>query len=167
MLILGEMKSILLHSRGRDLTFAAVVSLLPKVSLMRSLTRLINEKCKLYPVQGFAHQRGLTSLLMSAAMVDTCHLCRKTTPHYKEYNFFHSLLISLHTHSLTEQHFFQKMLNCADLGSYINAARTRLKLTAKNIFILNQRSNLKPWKGPSEQERMATASFTVNEMALT
>lgn len=131
MLILGEMKSILLHSRGRDLTFAAVVSLLPKVSLMRSLTRLINEKCKLYPVQGFAHQRGLTSLLMSAAMVDTCHLCRKTTPHYKEYNFFHSLLISLHTHSLTEQHFFQKMLNCADLGSYINAARTRLKLTAK------------------------------------
>lgn len=131
MLILGEMKSILLHSRGRDLTFAAVVSLLPKVSLMRGLTRLVNEKCKLYPLQGFAHQRGLTSLLMSAAVVDTCHLCRETTPHYKEYNFFHSLLISLHTHSLNEWHFFQNMLNCADLGSYINAARTRLKLTAK------------------------------------
>lgn len=127
------MKSILPHSRGRDLTFAAEVSLLPKVcvSLMRGLTRLANEKCKLYSVQGFAHQRGLTSLLISAAMVDPCHLCRKTTPHYNEYNFFHSLLISLHTHSLTEWHFFQNMLNCADLGSYINATRTRLKLKAK------------------------------------
>lgn len=84
------MKSILLRSRGRDLTFAAEVSLLPKVyvSLMRGLTRLVNEKCKLYSVQGFAHQRGLTSLLMSAATVDHCHLCRKTTPHYTGYNFF-------------------------------------------------------------------------------
>lgn len=131
MLILGEMKSILLHSRGRDLTFAAEISLLLKVyvSLMRGLTRLKNEKCKLYPVQGFAHQGGLTSLLMSAAIVDPCHLCRKTTPHYKAYNFFQSLLISLHSHNLTEWHFFQNVLNCADLGSYINA--TRLKLTAQ------------------------------------
>lgn len=133
MLILGEMKSILLHSRGRDLTFAAEVGLLTKVyvSLMRGLTRLGNEKCKLYSVQGFAHQRDLTSLLVSAATVDPCHLCRKTTPYYKGYNFFHSLLILLHTHSLTGWHFFQNMLNCADMGSYIHATRTKLKLTAK------------------------------------
>lgn len=121
MLILGETKSILLHSRSSHLTFAAEVILLPKVyvSLMRGLTRLVNEKCKLYSVLSFAQQRGLTFLLMSAAMVDPCHLYRRTTPHYKGYNFFHSLLISpiiCHTYSLTEWHFVQNMPNCAGFG---------------------------------------------------
>lgn len=96
MLILGETQCILLQSRVRDLTFVAEVLLLPKVqvSLMRGLTRLVNEKCKLYSALSFAQQRGLTSLLMSAATVDPYHLYRKTTPHYKRYIFFHSPLIS-------------------------------------------------------------------------
>lgn len=102
------------------------------MSLIRGLTRLVNENCKLYSVLSFAQQRGLTFLLMSAAMVDPCHLYRKTTPHYKGYNFFRSLLISpiiTHIYSLTEWHFVQNMPNCAGLGSYVNATRTRLKLT--------------------------------------
>lgn len=172
MLVLGEMKCILLHSTGRDLTFAAEVILLLKVyvSLIRGLTRLVNEKCKLYSVLSFAQHRGLTSLLMSAAMADPCHLYRKTAPHYKGYNFFYSLLISPispHAHSLTEWHFVQNMPNCAGLGSYVNATRTRLKLTAKIFWYIIQKESWNLRKDLLNSiVRMASASFTVNEKAL-
>lgn len=171
MLTPGKTKSILLHSRDRFNFCCRSYLITGSVCVTDERFNMASKwEMRVLFCTDFCSAESLTSLLMSAATADPSHLERKTTPHYKGYNFFHSLLItpmSLHIRSLTEWHFVQNMPNRARLGSYVNMTRRVLKLTAIIFWYIIWKESWNLWKDLLNGiVRIASVSFRVNEKEL-